>query len=331
MTTNDEKKPAARIYTPLLQPEAVQPWSQYAIGNAFQQPSRPGVCKQGLLSNTAYAVLRDNFRISTWMALGSCVQAAAVCVFGASLWVLVLPLGVVLYKLLRVVLEVYGIIPNAHMAGVIPGLATCFIPNDEGEYTGSPSSHNLAVLLITARCNHPLGMLAPGFKEMGQYFASIVDWCETDSTAKGFLGMTQWLNAADRRTSNELLAIGYFRRVEDIHRLAHDVIHKQAWKFWNTRNYRLGYISISHEIFNAPPGNWECIYGNSKPAGLGSTVFQSSKDGLWRSPLVRVKGPLRSSAGRLDAKQSTEQHQHMEQIYHETDTYKAYPEFAQDN
>lgn len=299
------KEKPDREYKPVVAPSAEQPWSEYARASNLSMPGRPVSRKSGMLPTGLINMVRDNFTISSWLLMGACLQCGLLAAFGK--FVAVIPVAILAIRLAETLLQVAGVLKNPRMEGVIPGSTTCFFPDEQGSYSGSPSATPIAVLHISVRSNHPLGMLAPGFKEIGDYFSNCVKWLEEDSHARGFLGMTQWLNSGDRTSSNELLAIGYFRSVEDIHALAHHAVHAAAWSYWTKHRTGMPYITLTHEIFAAQPGQWEAIFLNSKPTCLGSTMVKTPSDGMWRSPLVRVSGPLKTSAGRMDLEQTEHQ------------------------
>lgn len=303
MTDNEKKHPA---YTPVFEPFSQQPWSQYGQAQNFSAPGRPKA-KKGM-PIIAHNLLRDNFTISTWLLMGACLQCGLVSLFGARVWIVGLPVLVLGLRCLRSGLQAVGVLKNPYMDGVIPGRTTCHFPNEDGSYSGSPSNRSLAVLLISVRSNHALGLLAPGLRESGEFFGECVKWLEEDAQGRGFLGMTQWLNSGDRTASNELLVIGYFRSVEDIHALAHHAIHRAPWKWWNESKRKLDHMTLTHEIFSCDAGSWENIFINAKPTQLGTAVVKG-EDGRWRSPLIHVSSAHKSSADRLRRKQTEAEQQ----------------------
>lgn len=307
MTTSEKEQVE---HTPVFEPFEQRPWSQYAKGNNLGAPGRPKQ-KKGM-STSAHNFLRDNFTISTWLLMGASLQCGLVAVLGARLWILGLPVLVLGMRCLESVLQTVGVLKNPYMEGVILGRTTCHFPEKDGSYQGAPSNQSLAVLLISARSNHALGMLGPGFREAGEFFSSCVEWLEEDADGRGFLGMTQWLNIGERTTSNELLLIGYFRSVDDIHGLAHHAVHRAPWKWWNESKKKLDHITLTHEIFSCDAGSWENIFLNSPPTHLGTAAVKGD-DGRWRSPLIHVSGTHRSSANRLRRKQTQEEEKRREE------------------
>ncbi len=118
--------------------------------------------------------------------MGASAQCILVAIFGAQLWIVALPVGVLALRLLKTVLQTKGFLGNPYMEGVIPGRTTCHFPEKDGSYRGTPSNKSMAVLLISIRSNHPLGLLAPGFKESGEFFSSYVEWLEEDAKRAAF-------------------------------------------------------------------------------------------------------------------------------------------------
>lgn len=298
MSPNEKQE---TTHKPVFESFEQQPWSQYGRSRKFSATGRPAPSKG--MAVTMAALIKDQFTISTWLLMGASAQCALVGMFGARLWTLGLPALVLGSRLVKTILQARGMLKHDLMDGVIKGRTTCHFPNQDGDYVGPSSNKSMAVLLISVRSNHPMGILAPGMKELGEFFNGCVDWLEQDSHERGFLGMTSWLNCADRRAGNEMLNIGYFRSVEDIHALAHHAIHKIGWKWWNDNVRNLDHIMITHEIFAVDQGSWENVFVNSAPTHLGTT-FVKGDDGRWRSPLIYTSAVHRSSANRMRRKQT---------------------------
>lgn len=310
-TTTTEKEDA--VHTPIFEPfESFdeRPSNQAGQAHNTSTSNRPKKAKSKSINGLN--MLRDNFTISTWLLLGASLQCGLVAAFGSRLLILGLPVLVLGARCLESVLQAAGVLKNPYMEGVIPGRTTCHFPDKNGSYKGSPSNQSLAVLLISARSNHPLGMFGPGFRETGEFFGRCIEWLEEDADARGYLGKTQWLNCGDRTTTNELLLIGYFRSVDDIHALAHNAVHRAPWKWWNESKKKLDHITLTHEIFSCDAGNWENIFINSSPTHLGSTAVKG-EDGKWRSPLIRVSAAHKSSANRMRRKQTAAEQQRQEE------------------
>lgn len=304
---SDEKDD--NTYTPVFEPFAEQPYSQVGGGPNVKVPGRAPPRKRN--SAAVLTIVRDQFNISTWLLMGASLQCGLVAIFGARIWIVGLPVLVLGLRFIKTLLQAQGLLKNPYMEGVVRGATTCHFPEKDGSYQGPPSNKSLAVLLISIKSNHALGLLGPGMKEAGEFFDNCVAWLEEDSHARGFLGMTRWLGSGERTTSNEILSIGYFRSVEDIQALAHHAVHRAPWKWWNGARKNMDYITLTHEIFSCDAGNWENVFLNAKPTHLGTTVVKGD-DGRWRSPLIYISAAHKSNAKRMKRKQ-TEAEQQREQ------------------
>ncbi len=75
----------------------------------------------------------------------------------------------------------YGILPNPYLEGVVPKRFTAQVRDLDGNFTG-PGQEKIAVLLLGAKSNHPLGIFAPGFPKLGEYLGMMNKELETDPT-----------------------------------------------------------------------------------------------------------------------------------------------------
>lgn len=247
--------------------------------------------------------VRDQFEISTWLCIGAVIQGGLL-ILGGRL-ALVPAAALLLYRLLDTYAMVVGFKENPGMKGLVMQNHSAQIPDDEGKFGPEPANKPVTVLLIGARCNHPLGMLAPGYKEMGAHFEGMAQDLDDQAEKFGFLGMTSWLNASVRSTSNQIQWVCYFRSYEGLHEFAHSQIHRNAWDWWYGNVKKHPHLSIYHEVYDVPEGHWETIYNQSHPTGLGTTthkVFdQETGAEIYASPIVDAsKGKLKTSSGRMN-------------------------------
>lgn len=171
-------------------------------------------------------LIRDNFSLTTWLCLGAAAQGVFFLVVGR---LAVFPfLAVLGYRTLIAYAMSLGWIHNIYMEGVVFRKMSAQFPDAEGNFSTKPADDQVSVLLIGTRCNHPLGLLAPGFAELGGMFSQMVKDCDEHAEEFGFLGMTSWVNSGMRETSNELLMVGYFRTPEGLHAFAHSKYHTDA-------------------------------------------------------------------------------------------------------
>lgn len=218
---------------------------------------------------------------------------------------LVPAVAVLLYRTLDTYAMVIGFKENIYMKDVIQQKFSAQIPDELGDHGSKPADAPVTVLIIGTRSNHPLGMLAPGFKELGGHFEGMAKALEANAEKFGYLGMTSWLNASVRKTGSELQQVAYFRSYEGLHAFAHSEIHRNAWDWWNTNIQKHKHLSIYHESYDVPAGHWETIYANTHASGLASTTYKvtDEKTGMdaYASPIVDAsRGKLKTSAGRMN-------------------------------
>jgi hypothetical protein len=101
----------------------------------------------------------------------------------------------------------------------------------------------------------------------------------------------------------------YWRSIEDLHAFAHGPLHREGWEWWNRTLKEHPHLAIYHEVFAVNSKNWETIYTNCEPTGLGATSYLKKGDKLasavapdqWVSPLVDAsRGQLRTMLGRMN-------------------------------
>nr|POE72457.1 dynein heavy chain, cytoplasmic [Quercus suber] len=204
-----------------------------------------------------------------------------------------------------------GWMRNPYMDNVIPKKFAAQFPDERGQYGSKPADSDVVVFLIGTRCNHPLGVLAPGFKDMGAFFPDMVKSLEAHAEEFGFLGMTSWLNSDNRTSKSEIMQVGYFKNMDGLHKFAHSADHMKGWTWWNRHVKQYPHVSIWHETYHVPKGHWESIYVNSHAGGITSTTHryldETTGKEMWASPVVDAsKGLLKTSAGRMSRSKGDE-------------------------
>ncbi|QIW98633.1 hypothetical protein AMS68_004151 [Peltaster fructicola] len=256
-----------------------------------------------------HGLLRDQFSIPTWLALGGIMQGLLFLVAGRlALVPVVLLLG---YSAADTYLMTIGWKKNIYMEDVLQKKYSAQIPDAAGNFSDKPADSQVVVFMLGVRNNHPLGLLAPGMKELGVFFPSMAKNLEEHADEFGYLGMTAWQATGQRTTQNEIMNVAYFRDYDGLHKFAHSQYHREAWAWFNKESKRIGHISIWHETYAVPKGNWESIYINSKINNLASTTYkitdQSTGEDLWASPVVDAsRGLLKTSKGRMSRSNATE-------------------------
>jgi len=280
------------------------------------QETRPRAAFFGPARGASF--IRDQLTISTWLCIGAVIQGGLFLTIGRL--AIVPAVSLLLYRTLDTYAMVIGFKENIYMKDVIQRKFSAQIPDELGQQGSKPADSPVTVFIIGTRSNHPLGMLAPGFKELGAYFQKMADDLEKNAEKFGYLGMTTWLNASVRSTGSELQQVAYFKNVDGLHAFAHDKLHREAWDWWNSTVAEHAHLSIYHETYDVPKGHWETIYANSHPSGLASTTHKitDEKTGMdaYASPIVDAsRGVLKSSAGRMARSQGDDNDKYGESPY----------------
>lgn len=106
--------------------------------------------------------IRNRLSTSTWLCLGAIAQGLLILVVGRiALYPAIL---LMLYRAFDTYAMTVGWKHNPYMDNIIPTKFSAQFPDSEGHYGNKPSNSDVVVLLIGTRCNHPMGLLAPGFK-----------------------------------------------------------------------------------------------------------------------------------------------------------------------
>lgn len=160
--------------------------------------------------------------------------------------------------------------------------------------------------------NHPLGLLAPGAKELGAHFQAMTDALVSPANRKefGLLSTSNW-RGSERASNNALMMVAYFRDIEGLHRFAHSKVHRDGWDWYLRFVRETGYrhFGLYHETFLARKGDWETIYDDCAPTLLGAASVRlddgdvgtgKAEEAAWIRPLVSADHPaLKTQAKRM--------------------------------
>lgn len=71
-----------------------------------------------------------------------------------------------------------------------------------------------------------------------------------------------------------IMVVQYWQSFEKLAAYARssEAAHLPAWAAFNRRTSNNGDVGIWHETYRITPGNFECIYGNMPPYGLGKAT-----------------------------------------------------------
>jgi hypothetical protein len=248
--------------------------------------------------------IRDSLTLSSWLFLGGLLQGLAVMLLGT--YALVPAILVLSYRTIDHLLMAANITRNRYMDGVVSAKFTAQTPYANGQFGTELASESIVVFHLGARSNHPLGPLAPGLPELGKRVAQMNIEMNSNPVNYGLLGTSAWLKQDDP-AGNETMTIYYLRDYDALHRFAHGPLHVEGMRWWTEIVKENPHIAIYHETYIVPKGQWENIYINSKPTGLGDTWFPASGEGEAKGsvsqfvrPIVDARHPsLRSAARRL--------------------------------
>ncbi|KAK8029880.1 hypothetical protein PG993_011171 [Apiospora rasikravindrae] len=212
-----------------------------------------------------------------------------------------------LCRLLKTLLMTAGLVKHDLADDVIPGKFTAQIPGPDGAVPTLPSQNGVCLLMLAARSSHPLGTFSPGLRTVGARLENMRAALEEGKDNNGFLCQTTFLAANETYTGSQMMMLCYFRSAADAHAFAHGPLHREAWTWWYQITKSHPHLSIRHELYDVPPGNWENIFVNSHPTGLGGMNMPVRCKGGWTRPLFDAsKLSLRTTKGRLGHSDGTD-------------------------
>ncbi|KAK4445364.1 hypothetical protein QBC34DRAFT_413389 [Podospora aff. communis PSN243] len=268
------------------------PFKLFPPGVAYRRP------RQNVAATMKYIVLRDNFGLLTWIALGAVLQGLASLV--SPRYALLPAAAFIAQRMLRTMFMYLGIVRNPAMDEVLPGKFAVQIPGRDGSPPTKPAEEDITVIILASRSNHPLGALAPGYGKLVGYIGNMISELSRENEKHGFLGCTGWTALTEQRSGNQVMVVCYFRTLEDLHGFAHGPLHRKAWDWWNGITKAHPHLSIMHEVYHAPKGHWENIFINNHLTGIANTVSRVNVEGKKIRPLFSGNlGGMRSQLGRL--------------------------------
>lgn len=256
---------------------------------------------------------KDAFKLSTIIVLGAILQLIA-CACLPLRWAAVPACVVFLNSVVSTILQLCSPSSNTFMTGTIPGRATAQLPSKTGGYGSEAAAESMVVFQLGAQWNHPLGLFAPGVRELSEKYAAMNEELHRRQDELGLLGMSSWRDN-QRGSNNTFLTTYFFKDVESIHRFAHEDLHRKAWDWYNPKKHR--HIGIFHETYCVPAKAQETMYVNCYPTlQMRTSAKCDSKEGeMWLNPLVSADTPVlktqyarlgRDEAGKLKEPTETE-------------------------
>lgn len=117
-----------------------------------------------LLSRQGQIRLRAHFTIADWLLIGSFLQAVVVLLTPLRpIHALAPTFLYALYKVLRFILKIYGVVDNPLMRNVFPGRQSAVFPEPDGSQTraagDSVGGGSMAIVLLSNKCNQYVTLL----------------------------------------------------------------------------------------------------------------------------------------------------------------------------
>ena len=126
-------------------------------------------------------MLHNNLSIQTILLIGACLQTVLFLLPIPKLYSVGPAIGLLLFRIVDTTLITYNLISNPYLKDAIHKKVTAQPHDREGNFAG-PGKEKIAVMLLGAKSNHPLGMFEPRFGEVGKFLRKMTEELNGDST-----------------------------------------------------------------------------------------------------------------------------------------------------
>ncbi|WQF75969.1 hypothetical protein CDEST_00983 [Colletotrichum destructivum] len=245
--------------------------------------------------------IKDSFSLTALFTIGAITQSVLFLVFPAG-YAIVPFSACALISAISTLFELRS--GKTYPKGVVPGQVTAqMVDPSNGKIPAIPASQSLVVFHLGVRFNHTLGLISPGASEVVKHFDAMNADLRRRADEYGLYHFSNWKGAESDR-NNTLLMIYYFRNVDGLNRFAHDTLHWNTWKWFNSIKEDHKHLGIFHETFITSAQQYETIYENMPPVLLGAASVAStneiSKEKTWVNTLVDADvKPLRTQLRRM--------------------------------
>ncbi|KAF2404943.1 hypothetical protein EJ06DRAFT_578228 [Trichodelitschia bisporula] len=243
-------------------------------------------------------VFRSQARTTTWMLLGGCLHLllSTLLTPRLSAFLFLILLG---GRLLKNHLIATKHLRNPELDAAIPHRFAASFQDRDASGAVIGASRNVTVLILGAKSSHPLGVFAPGVKELGAFMGEMMRDLNTRSAELGYLGGTNFTGAPNSGDENAQVGIiGYFKDMESLHAFAHSEVHRKGWGWWNKNGKQYPHLGIYHEAYDVPAHSWEAIYIQMAPTGLSACTVPG-KEGVSMDMVTDARKWGRTSAQRM--------------------------------
>ncbi|KPM34360.1 hypothetical protein AK830_g12215 [Neonectria ditissima] len=245
-------------------------------------------------TSATFIFFKDSFKFNTIVLVGALLQLA-VCLVLPARWAVVPAISLLLNSVITTIFQSRNRLSNEYQTHVVPGRATAqvpFVPTATGGCFGSqPADASIVVFNIGSQFNHPLGLLAPGVKDMGERFDAMLRDLTDRREELGLLGVSAWIGD-ERRSNNTNGLTCHFRNLDGLHRFAHEPLHRETWDWFNAKKYP--HIGVFHETYCVPAKSYETVYLNCRPILMGRVAAKVTNEGeepQWANGLVSADTP----------------------------------------
>lgn len=177
--------------------------------------------------------LRDQLPLSTWLLVGAGAQTACLAVLPFKV-VVAVTFGSLAFLLTRTVLYAFRVVTFAPSPPIVPGRMTARPP-------ASLDPQAIVVFILGFQSSHPLGKLAPGVKEVGEYFTGIMREATAAKGSSGFLGSTS-LSTMDGDSDNAFITLSYWSDLDKLEKFSKQGVHAKTVKWWNEASQRFPHL-----------------------------------------------------------------------------------------
>jgi hypothetical protein len=220
----------------------------------------------------------SSLKMETKLLIGALIQIL-VCAVLPLRWAVVPAAAMLLNSIITTIIQLLVPSKNTFQDGVVHGRSSAQFPTSDGTYGPTPANKSLVVFNLGVQFNHPLGIFAPDVKPITKFITAMLADIRSRRDELGLISVSDW-KAMDRNSNATLNFSFYFRDVESVHKFAHEELHKEAWKFYETaKPYHIG---VFHETFCVPAGQYETIYDHCRPVFLGKGLVskESKEEGI---------------------------------------------------
>ncbi|KAI4232347.1 MAG: hypothetical protein LQ349_005082, partial [Xanthoria aureola] len=174
------------------------------------------------------AIIRNNFSLSTWLLLGAFIQSLIFAILPPR--VAVLPPMCLLTLILAKNLLITGeYLTNPYLAAAYRGKASAPLRED------AEGGDKVAVFILGASSNHPLGVFAPGFSDIRPYLQSMWAEAEADPVNSGLIGKSTSfipLPTSPASSGPAIVTLSYWKSIGHLHAFASGPAHRNGWEWW---------------------------------------------------------------------------------------------------